>query len=62
MIGLEVADGAIPTCHAEPLDEQVWGGGREHPGDAWVNPQGLRVVPLCPMDVILVLSGGGVAE
>lgn len=38
MIGLEVADGAIPTCHAEPLDEQVWGGDREYSGDVWVNP------------------------
>lgn len=28
MIGLEVADRAVPTCHAEPLDEQVWEGGR----------------------------------
>lgn len=34
MIGLKVADGAIPTCHAEPLDEQVWGGEREYSGDA----------------------------
>lgn len=24
MIGFEVADGAIPSCHAEPLNEQVW--------------------------------------
>lgn len=62
MIGLEVADGAIPTCHAEPLNEQVWGGGREYPGDAGANSQGLRVVPPCPMDAILVLSGGGAAE
>lgn len=62
MIGLEVADGAIPTCHAEPLNEQVWGGGREHPGDAQVNPQGLRVVPWGPVDAILVLTGDGAAE
>ena len=47
---------------AEPLDEQVWGGGREEPGDVWVNPQHLRVVPPCPVDAILVLSGGGAAE
>lgn len=25
MVGLEVADGAIPTCHAESLNEQVCG-------------------------------------
>ena len=62
MIGLEVADGAVAASHAEPLDEQVWGGGREEPGDVWVNPQHLRVVPPCPVDAILVLSGGGAAE
>lgn len=59
MIGLEVADGAVPACHAEPLNGQVWRGGREYPGDAWVNPQDLRVVPPCSMDAILALSGGG---
>lgn len=29
MIGLEVADGAVAARHAEPLNEQVWGGGRK---------------------------------
>lgn len=33
MIGLEVADRAVPTCHAESLNEQVCGG-RERPGEA----------------------------
>lgn len=38
MIGLEVADGAVPTCHAESLDEQVCGG-RESPDEARVKLQ-----------------------
>jgi hypothetical protein len=40
VISLEIADGAIPTCHAEPLDEQVCGEGREYLSEARVNPWG----------------------
>lgn len=48
MVGLEVADGAIPTCHAESFNEQVCGG-RESPMRPGLNfmPQnGLSVLEL----------------
>lgn len=42
MIGLEVADGAVPTCHAEPLNEQIWGGDRVYPSEAGANFRALE--------------------
>lgn len=62
MIGLEVADGAVAACHAEPLDEQVWRGCRERSqvmsGSTLSTSEWSLRVQWMPM----VLSGGGAAE
>lgn len=48
MVGLEVADGAIPTCHAESLNEQVCGGRDSpmRPGSNFMPHNGLSVLEL----------------
>ena len=48
MVGLEVADGAIPTCHAESLNEQVCGDRESlmRPGSNFMAHNGLSVLEL----------------
>lgn len=49
VIGLEITDGAVPSRHAEPLDEQIWG--QERP---WGEP-GCPPNPALVLGLILVL-------